>query len=67
MHTAPEIIDDDRSEIRAEYDGRQVQGWLYQNDAERREKMRHARSFCDGWLAAMEQEHETAYARCWSA
>ena len=54
MHTAPEIIDDDRSEIRAEYDGRQVQGWLYQNDAERREKMRHARSFCDGWLAAME-------------
>ena len=37
---------------RVEHDGREVQAWYYQSEQERREKMRFAWYFCDGWIAA---------------
>ena len=48
----PKVVDDDHSEIRVEHDGREVQAWYYQSEQERREKMRFAWYFCDGWIAA---------------
>lgn len=47
----PKIIDDDHSAISVMLDGEELQSWHYGDRAERREKMRHAHYFCDGFMA----------------
>jgi len=47
--TTPKIIDNDRDEITAELDGKEIRGWAYDNDDERRVKMAKAREFAEGW------------------
>jgi hypothetical protein len=46
----PRISDNDRDEITATLDGKELRGWSYENDAERRVKMRAAHEFAEGWF-----------------
>lgn len=49
----PRVTDNDRDEITVTLDGKEIRGWSYENDAERRVKMRMAREFVEGWLHAL--------------
>ena len=55
----PKIIDNDRDEITAVYLGREVRGWSYAGEAERRAKMLAAKEFAEGWYQC-EKLHEEA-------
>lgn len=73
---APKVIDNDRDEITAVLDGKEIRGWSYSNEAERRARMLAAHEFCEGWYqrdrlesrnpklnkAAIERLRETAEA-----
>lgn len=50
MNATPRVIDNDRDEITVTLDGKEIRGWSYADEAERRVKMRAAREFCNGWL-----------------
>lgn len=50
---SPKIIDNDRDEIRAEYEGESVRSWSYKTEGERREKMGKAQEFAEGWFVAL--------------
>lgn len=45
----PSVIDDDASEITIRWRGRELRGWSYRNDDERRAKMVLAREYLSGW------------------
>lgn len=47
--TTPKIIDNDRDEITAKLDGKEIRGWSYKDREEYRFKMRLAREFVEGW------------------
>lgn len=49
----PKVVDNDRDEITAVLDGREIRGWSYANEQERRVKMLAAREFCEGWFQAI--------------
>lgn len=51
---SPRVADNDRDEITVKLDGRELRGWSYESEAERRTKMLAAREFCEGWLAGSE-------------
>lgn len=51
---APRVVDNDRDEITVNLDGRELRGWPYESEHERRAKMLAAREFCEGWHAALE-------------
>lgn len=60
----PRVTDDDKDQITVDLNGRQLRGWSYSNDAERRQKMLQAREFAEGWFQAAEHlrgELEYAY------
>lgn len=46
----PRVVDNDRDEITVTLDGREIRGWSYRSEAERRVKMLCAREFCEGWF-----------------
>lgn len=46
---SPRVTDNDRDEITVTLDGREIRGWSYRDEAERRVKMIAAREFCEGW------------------
>lgn len=48
QHT-PRVSDNDRDEITITLDGKQVRGWSYASENERRTKMLAAREFAEGW------------------
>lgn len=50
--TAPRVHDNDRDEITVTLDGKEIRGWSYESEAERRVKMLAAREFCEGWSQA---------------
>jgi hypothetical protein len=50
-HT-PRVIDNDRNEITVALDGKEIRGWSYDSEAERRAKMTAAREFVEGWYQA---------------
>lgn len=52
--TTPRVKDNDRDEITVTLDGKEIRGWSYENDAERRTKMLCAREFVEGWFQATE-------------
>lgn len=54
MNATPRVIDNDRDEITLTLDGKEIRGWSYADEAERRVKMRMAREFVEGWLQATE-------------
>lgn len=57
--TRPTVIDFDDGEISARLDGKELRGWSYKDDAERRQKMLQAREYVEGWCAAALVEGET--------
>ena len=49
----PRVTDNGRGVVIVTLDGRQLRGWSYQNDDERRLKMRIAREYVDGWMDSL--------------
>ena len=45
----PRVVDNDRDEITVTFDGTEIRGWSYKDEAERRKKIFGAREFCEGW------------------
>lgn len=54
--STPRVCDNDRDEITVTLDGKEIRGWSYRDEAERRTKMLAAREFWEGWFQALEQE-----------
>lgn len=52
----PRVTDDDRDQITVTLDGREIRGWSYADESERRVKMLAAREFCEGWFQANRRE-----------
>ena len=52
--TTPRVKDNDRDEITVTLDGKELRGWSYENEAERRVKMLAAREFVEGWFQCRE-------------
>jgi hypothetical protein len=48
----PRVVDNDAGEITVELAGRELRGWSYANDSERRAKMLAAREYVEGWSDA---------------
>ena len=51
--TNPKVTDNDAGEITVSFDGREIRGWTYNNDVERRAKMLQAREYVEGWCAGV--------------
>lgn len=49
MSENPRVTDDDHGEITIVYAGKQLRGWSYVSDGERRQKMLLAREYVEGW------------------
>lgn len=45
----PRVIDNDQGEITVEMEGKELRGWSYADDNERRTKMLCAREYVEGW------------------
>lgn len=52
--TNPRVTDNDAGEITITLDGKELRGWSYANDGERRQKMLQAREYVEGWCDARE-------------
>lgn len=50
--TQPRVTDNDSGEITVDLDGRELRGWSYANDGERRAKITAAREYVEGWCDA---------------
>lgn len=51
----PRVIDFDDGEISVRLDGRELRGWTYTTDEERRQKMLQAREYVEGWCDGREE------------
>ena len=47
--TQPCVTDNDAGEISVIFNGKEMRGWSYANDDERRTKMLLAREYVEGW------------------
>lgn len=45
----PKVTDNDEGEITVSHDGKELRGWSYKDDTERRVKMLCAREYVEGW------------------
>jgi len=45
----PRVSDNDKDEITVSFKGKELRGWSYSNDHERRQKMLQAREYVEGW------------------
>jgi hypothetical protein len=45
----PRVIDDDKGQVTVSLYGKELRGWSYADDAERRQKMLAAREYVEGW------------------
>lgn len=50
----PKVTDNDRDEITVSLDGKELRGWSYADDSERRQKMLQAREYVEGWCDGRE-------------
>lgn len=50
----PRVIDFDDGEISVRLDGRELRGWTYTTDEERRQKTLQAREYVEGWCDGRE-------------
>lgn len=50
----PKVIDNDRDEITVELGGKELRGWSYKDENERRVKMLCAREYVEGWCDGKE-------------
>jgi hypothetical protein len=51
---APRVIDNDKDEITVSLDGKEIRGWSYADEAQRRTKMLCAREFIEGFCTGRE-------------
>ena len=51
----PIVVDDDEGIISVMVKDRELHAWCYDNDDERRDRMRLARAYADGWSEATER------------
>jgi outer membrane receptor for ferric coprogen and ferric-rhodotorulic acid len=56
----PRVTDNDKDEITVSLNGREIRGWSYATDDERRLKMQMAHEFAEGWFQATEHHHKIA-------
>ena len=56
----PRVIDNDRDEITVALDGKEIRGWSYKDETERRTKMLMAREFVEGWFQATKRAEDEA-------
>lgn len=45
----PRVSDNDKDEITVSYGGKELRGWSYKDETERRTKMLCAREYVEGW------------------
>ncbi len=45
----PRVTDNDKGEIIVTLEGKELRGWEYHSDTERRQKMLMAREYVEGW------------------
>jgi hypothetical protein len=57
----PRVRDDDRGSVIITWQGRQIRGYSYQNDDERRKKMMYAREYIEGWCDGRDHGHDEGY------
>lgn len=50
----PQVTDNDQGEITVSHHGKELRGWSYKDDAERRVKMLCAREYVEGWCDGRE-------------
>lgn len=55
----PRVTDNDRDEITVSLGGKEIRGWSYANDTERRAKMLCAHEYVEGWHDAIAKKGET--------
>jgi len=53
--TQPTVIDFDDGEISVRLNGKELRGWSYKDDNERRAKMLAAREYIEGWCDGHEE------------
>jgi hypothetical protein len=53
MMANPRVTDNDRDEIIVTLDDKELRGWCYSSEQERRLKMLLAREFVEGWCTGM--------------
>lgn len=51
----PRVTDNDKGEITVALEGRELRGWSYANDTERRTKMLLAREYVEGWCERLKR------------
>ena len=53
LKTIPRVVDNDHDEITITFEGRELRGWSYRNEEERRKKIgfahEYVEGFCDGF------------------
>jgi hypothetical protein len=54
MH--PRVIDNDRDEISVMLGDRELRGWSYRDETERRAKIGRAREYIEGWCDCLREE-----------
>lgn len=54
--TNPKVTDNDHGEISVTLNGRELRGWSYENDEQRRTKMLLAREYVEGWCDGREAQ-----------
>lgn len=52
----PRVVDNDRDEITVTFEGRELRGWSYATETERKMKMRMAREYVEGFCDGAERE-----------
>ena len=62
MADTPHLTDDDKGEITVTLDGKELRGWSYADDDERRTKMHMAHEYVDGWHNATRATESRAIA-----
>jgi hypothetical protein len=59
--TTPRVTDNDCGNITVSLDDRELRGWSYKTDAERRQKMLQAREYIEGWCDARAATRHSLY------
>jgi hypothetical protein len=54
ISTQPRVTDNDSGEISVTLDDKELRGWSYASDGERRQKMLQAREYVEGWYEGRE-------------
>lgn len=55
MTENPRVTDNDKGDITVAISGKELRGWSYASDTERRQKMVQAREFVEGWCDGRDQ------------